>query len=253
MNRYPQIHADNGPLVSSRYWSDQDRTDTEVFFHHKEKAEIMMTAASSWYGGDFMEFGSGDLNTFRDFLTAYNVCGMTRAYSDMRFYAFDVFGKLDKDVGDLRAYFDPYTRNGDRLGWHQNLLERHMLYTDKCYLVQGLFEDTLTKEFKEKWRDDKAAGQDHSQTALHLPPEFRNSARRQIGFAVFEWIFDAVAENSYVYMDEGLQSPEVLAMWSHFTEALCLKRNIGTVYIRNAGGFGALYRLYPLVEAPLCL
>jgi len=90
VNKYPQIHAGNGPLVSSYGWTDVDRIETEVYFHHKEKAEVMMSVASSWYGGDFMEFGSGDLNTFRDFLTAYNICGMTRAYPDVKFLAFDI-------------------------------------------------------------------------------------------------------------------------------------------------------------------
>ncbi len=265
MNKYPQIHANNGPFVSSQHWSDSDRTDTEVYFHHKEKSEVMMTVASSWYGGDFMEFGSGDLNTFRDFLTAYNICGMTRAYPDVRFLAFDVFGKLEEDVGDLAAYFNPYTHRGDTLGWHQQLLNNHGLYLDKCELVQGLFKNSLTKERKDKWRSDKIASIDYSETALHLPHEYRNSPQRQIGFAsidcnipssyktVFEWIFDALAPNSFVYMDEGLQSPEVLAMWSEFSYYLSAKRKIRVAYIRNAGGFGSLWRLYPIVEAKLDL
>lgn len=265
MNKYPQIFASNGPFVSSNAWSDNDRTDTEVYFHHYQKAEIMMTVASSWYGGDMMEFGSGDLNTFRDFLTAYNICGMTRAYPDVKFFAFDIFGKLEKDAGELTDYFAPYTKNGDSLRWHQNLLNNHGLYVDQCQLIQGLFSDTLTQELKEKWRNDKISGIDYSKTALHLAPEHRNSDMRQLGFAsidcnigssyktVFEWIFDMLAPNSYVYMDEGLQSPEVLAMWSQFKKALRTKRNIGTAYIRNAGGFGSLWRLYPIVEGTLDL
>ncbi len=263
MNKYPQIHANNGPFVSSQHWSDGDRTDTEVYFHHKEKSEIMMTVASSWYGNDFMEFGSGDLNTFRDFLTAYNVCGMTRMYDDVKFYAFDIFGKIEEDVGELKDYFSPYTKNGDSLGWHQRLLQGHGLYLDKCYLVQGLFKNTLTPEFKKTWRNDKPVIEDHSQTALHLPPEYRNSAKRQIGFAsidcnigsayktVFEWIFDALADNSYIYMDEGIQSPEVMTMWEIFRAALWSKRKMGSVYVRNAGGFGSLWRLYPFTESTL--
>lgn len=265
MNKFPQIFANNGPLVSSQYWSDSDRTDTEVYFHHYKKAEVMMAVGSSWYSGDFMEFGSGDLNTFRDFLTAYNICGMTRAYSDVKFYAFDVFGKLEEDVGDLKDYFDPYTKHGDRLEWHQQLLNNHGLYLDKCQLVQGLFANTLTQEFKENWRNDKKPGIDYSEIALHLPAEHRNSAKRQIGFAsidcnipssyktVFEWIFDAMAPNSYIYMDEGLQSPDVLAMWKTFRSALRLKRNIATTYVCNAGGFGSLHRLYPIVDGALDL
>jgi hypothetical protein len=265
MNKWNQIHADNGPFVSSQYWSDTDRLDTEVHYHHREKSDVMMAVCSSWYGGDFMEFGSGDLNTFRDFLTAYNICGMTRQYPDVKFYAFDVFGKLEEDVGELKAYFDPYTKRGDTLLWHQSLLNNHGLYVDKCRLVQGLFKNTLTEEFKENWRNNKVAGIDYSKTALHLPPEYRNSDKRQIGFAsidcnipssykvVFEWLFDALAPNSYVYMDEGLQSPEVLAMWRQFLIALIIRRNVGVQYIRNAGGFGSLWRLYPIMPEGLDL
>lgn len=265
MNKYPQIHANNGPFISSQHWSDADRTDTEVYWHHKEKSEVMMTVASSWYGGDFMEFGSGDLNTFRDFLTAYNICGMTRMYEDVQFWAFDIFGKLDKDAGELKEYFAPYTKHGDTLGLHQGYVMSHGLYIEKCRFMQGLFADTLTKELKETWRSDKVAGTDYSETALHLPPEHRNSDKRQIGFAsidcnipsayktVFEWIFDALAPNSYVYCDEGLQSPEVMEMWENFSVNLQLKRKIKTQYVRNAGGFGALYRLYPMVEGKLDL
>ncbi len=263
MNKYPQIFANNGPFVSSQYWDDSDRIDTEVYFHHKEKAEIMLCIASSWYGGDFMEFGSGDLNTFRDFLTAYNICGMTRAYPDVKFFAFDIFGKLEEDAGDLKIYFDPYTKRGDTLLWHQNLLNKHGLYLDKCQLVQGLFKNTLTKEFKEKWRNDKVAGVDYSETALHLAPEHRNSKTREIGFAsidcnvwssyktVFEFIFDMLAPNSYIYLDEGLQSPEVIEGFKKFTTMLRIKRNLNCIYIRNAGGFGALYRVYPIVDIEL--
>lgn len=263
MNKYPQIHADNGPFVSSQYWAPNDRTDTEVYFHHREKSEIMMTACTSWYGGDVFEFGSHDLNTFRDMLTAYNICGMTQAYPDVKFYAFDIFGKLEEDIWDLKEYFAPYSKQGDRLAHHQAMLEKHGLYIDRCQLVQGLFKNTLTAEFKEKWRNDKITGIDYSKTALHLAPEHRNSDKRQIGFAsidcnigsayktVFEWIFDVMAENSYIYMDEGLQSPDVIAQWEQFRRALHKQRNMGAIYIRNAGGFGSLWRLHPIVEGIL--
>lgn len=263
MNKMGQLFASNGPFVSSKHWSNQDRDDTEVFFHHSQKAECMLTACTSWYGGDMMEFGSHDLNTFRDFLTSYDICGMTRAYPDMQFWAFDIFGKLEKDVGEHTKYFEPYSKQGDRLEYHDQLVAGHGIHVDKCRLVQGLFEDTLTQELKEKWRNDKVAGADYSGTALHLPAEHRNSAKRQIGFAsldcnipssyktVFEWIFDAMAPNSYIYMDEGLQSPEVLAMWRIFVNQLVQKRNMDAVYIRNAAGFGSLWRLYPLVQVEL--
>lgn len=265
MNKMGSLFAQNGPFVSTQHWSDSDRIDTEVYFHHSQKAEVMLTACSSWYGGDFFEFGSHDLNTFRDFLSAFNICGMCKNYVDTQFWGFDIFGKLEKDIGEHAKYFEPYSKQGDRIAYHYDLIKSHGLYSDKCRLIQGLFADTLTKELKEAWRNDKKVTDDHSETALHLPPEFRNSAERQIGFAsldcnipssyktVFEWIFDAMAPNSYIYMDEGLQSPEVLAMWHQFRCSLYDKRKIATTYIRNAAGFGSLWRLCPIVEATLDL
>lgn len=265
MNKYPQINKNGGPLVSSKNWSAQDKQDSEVFYHHKEKAECAMVASSSWYGGDIFEFGSHDLCTGRNLLTAIDISGMAKAYTDTRFYFFDAFGKFPADMGELGLYFKPYSDQGDQIRLHQAYLQEHGLFLDKCYLVQGLFQDTCTKEFKDAWRNDKPVIEDHSKTALHLPAENRNSATRQIGFlsvdcnvpssykTVFEYTFDMLAENSYVYLDEGLQSADVLDMWDKFTAALESKRNMKAVYIRNAGGFGSLFRLYPIVEAKLDL
>lgn len=269
MNKWPQIHADNGPFVSSKDWSGQDRQDTEVHYHHREKSDVMMTACTSWYGGDFWEFGSGDLNTFRDFLTAFDICGMCRAYEDTNFYACDIFGKLEKDVGDeLSTYFEPYSKNGDTLSRHENLARVHGLRIDRIYFIQGLFEDTLTPELKAKWRTSQHPTIDDSCRAkmLHLPPEHRNPKERQIGFAsidcnlavnyktVFEFIFDMMAPNSYIYMDEGLQNPDVMAQWKQFVTWLGIKRDMNAAYVRNAGGFGSLWRLYPITNShPLSL
>lgn len=269
MPKLESVFKPNGPLVSSKDFSDPDRADIEVQFHHREKAECMLTVASSWYGGDFFEFGSHDLNTFRDMLTAYNICGMTRAYPDVRFYAFDIFGKLDEAVdSDLTAYFKPYSDQGDRLAHHEQLVRDHGLYTDHCYLVQGLFKNTLTPELKAKWRASQHPTIDDSCRAkmLHLPEEHRTPKTREIGFAsidcnlgvnyktVFEWIFDMMAPNSYVYLDEGLQNPDVIAQWKQFVTWLGIKRDMNAVYVRNAGGFGSLWRLYPISNScPLAL
>ena len=81
---------------------------------------------------------------------------------------------------------------------------------------------------------------------------------RKIGFAfldcnigssyktVFEWIFPMLGKNSYIYMDEYFQNPGVADYFEQFKEELRSQRNMGCVYIRNAGGFGGLFRLYPL-------
>lgn len=246
MNKYAQLHKDNGPLVSTKFWSDADRTDTEVHYQHREKAECALVAMSSWYGGDVFEFGAHDLNTGRNLLTALDISGMAKGYPDTQFYFFDAFGKFP-DMGhaqteygiDLTAYFKPYSDQGDQIARHEAYLDEHGLFRDRCHLVQGLFGDTCSPEFKSQY------------------------GNRKIGFAsldcniawsyktVFEFIFDMMAESSYIYMDEGLQSPEVMYMWKIFSANLQLKRKIDVQFIRNAGGFGSLWRLYPMVESPL--
>lgn len=238
---FDRLYKFHGPLRSTADFSSQSKLDAELHFHFREKAEVALTAGSSWYGGDYFEFGAGDLNTFRNMLTAYDICGMTQAYKDMRFYAFDIFGSLEtggssESAADLKEYFAPYTVHGDQLKTHEAYLDQHNLFRDKCFLIQGLFQNTLTKEFKEKYKAEK----------------------RDIGFAfldcnigasykiVFEYIFDMMRPNSYIYMDEYLQNPGVVEYFEQFTSELRRQRKIGCLYIRNAGGFGGLFRLYPL-------
>jgi hypothetical protein len=243
---FDRLYKFHGPLRSTAGFSSQAKLDAELHFHFREKAEVALTAGSSWYGGDYFEFGSGDLNTFRNMLTAYDICGMTQAYKDVRFYAFDIFGnpeagkpqsssKVELDE-DMKAYFHPYTKGGDQIEQHRRYLDDHNLYRDRCFLVQGLFENTLTNEFKANYA----------------------SEGRKIGFAfldcnigssykvVFEFIFDMLGEHSYIYMDEYFQGAAVIHYFEQFKEKLRHQRNMGAVYIRNAGGFGGLFRLYPI-------
>lgn len=243
MNKYSHLFASNGPFVSSQHWSFSDRHDTEVFFHHSQKAQIMLTACSSWFGGDFFEFGSHDLNTFRDFLTAYDICGMSRAYEDVRFYAFDAFGKfpaipdVKTEFGcDLKGYFKPYSDQGDQIELHKKHIVDHGLYADKCHLVQGLFHDTCTSGFKEEYGDRKIG---FASIDCNLAWSYKT---------VFEFIFSMMAENSYIYMDEGIQNPDVIAQWEQFRKMLRHKRHMDAIYVRNAAGFGSLWRLHPITN-----
>jgi hypothetical protein len=237
-----KIYKPNGPLKSTFGSSREELTYLDVIFHFRESSQISLTVGSSWYGGDYMEFGSHDLNTFRNMLSAYHISGMCQAYKDVRFYAFDIFGKLEvKDEklrSDILNYFSPYSSQGDKYQWHLEMIKAHGLYVDQCILVQGLFEQTLTNKFKTAYLNEK----------------------RKIGFAfldcnvassyktVFEFIFDLLAENSYVYMDEYFQNPDVIVLFNDFCASLRARRKLGAVYIRNAGGFGGLFRVYPISD-----
>ena len=237
---FDSIYKPNGPLRSTKDWTGDFRTFVDVNFHFRESSQISLTFGSSPYEGDYMEFGSHDLNTFRNMLSAYNISGQCQAYKDVRFYAFDIFGKLDaKDAklgSDVSSYFSPYSGQGDKYHEHLKMIQEHGLYVDQCILVQGLFEKTLTKDFKTAYLNEK----------------------REVGFAfvdcnigssyrsVFEFIFPLLAENSYIYMDEYFQNPDVVALFNDFCANLKLKRKMMAVFIRCAGGFGALFRLCPI-------
>ena len=247
MHFFDRFYNYSGGLKSTKNFSEQKKVSAEVYFHHREKAEVALSACSSWYGGDYFEFGSHDLATFRNMLSAYDLCSMTKQYPNVRFYAFDIFGDLTVNApedkkpeldSNLGNYFAPYTVNGDQIRLHEKYLDDHGLYREQCFLIQGLFENTLTEEFKQNYKAEE----------------------RKIGFAfldcnvdssykpVFEFIFDLMAENSYIYMDEYIQNPAVIEQFNQFAKELKKQRNIGSVYIRNAGGFGGLFRLYPMVE-----
>lgn len=243
------LFKNTGALVSSCLLSDQTRQDAEVFYHHREKSECALVAMSSWYGGDVFEFGAHDLNTFRNMLTAIHLSGMAKVYTDTQFWAFDAFGKFSEIPNiqtewgcDLKEYFKPYSNQGDKLELHKQYIVQHNLFVDRCHLVQGLFNDTCTPEFKSSYGNRKIG---YVSIDCNVAWSYKT---------VFEFIFDMMSENSYIYMDEGLQNPEVLSQWKQFRYALREKRNIGTVYIRNAGGFGSLWRLYPIIHSyPLSL
>ena len=239
----------HGSLRSPARLGPRAKDDFDVHSQYKDKAEIAMTVGSSWYGGDYFEFGSQELHTFRNMLSAYDICRMTRSYPDVRFYAFDVFGTLRTDCERTRAevetfesasqYFAPFTKDGDLYQQHMDLLEEHKVLRDRCTLIQGLFQDTLTKERKEGYkREGRRVG--FAFLDCNVGPSYR---------LAFEFVFDLLAENSYVYMDEYFQNPEVIQYFDQFVEALRDQRGIGCVYLRNAGGFGALFRLYPLSPA----
>lgn len=263
MNKYSILFKDNGPLISPKNWSQEDKTDTDVYYQHREKAECALVAMSSWYGGDVFEFGAHDLNTFRNLLTAIYLSGMAKGH-DTRFYAFDAFGKFP-DMGELSDYFKPYSSQGDQIKLHEAYVKQHGLFEDRVHLIQGLFKDTCTEEFKSKWRNSMHPTIDESCMArsYHMSLEHQKPKTREIGFAsldcniwqsyktVLEFIFDMLAPNSYIYLDEGLQSAEVMEGFKRFATMLRIRRNLGCLFVRNAGGFGVLYRIYPIVDIEL--
>ena len=249
---FDRLYSLHGALKSSAALSRQSKLDCDLHFQHREKAEVALTVASSWYGGDYMEFGAHDLTTFRNMLTAFDICRLNDRFPDTQFYAFDIFGSLDsasdealervRDIheGD-QGYFTSFMREGDQYQRHLDYIKTHRLFEDRCTLVQGLFQDTLTEERRTAYRDSgRRIG--FACIDVNRPQSYK---------AVFDFIYGLMGENSYIYMDEFFQVSEVMVQVAHLEERLREERRIGCIYMRNAAGFGGLLRLYPL-KPPSC-
>jgi hypothetical protein len=240
-----RLHSPHGVLLSTAAMPAAEKFDANQFYQYSDKALTALAATSMWRGGDYMEFGSTDLNTFRNMLTAFDIFNLGETYPDTRFYAFDIFGKVKADddaierqvdsAAGYREYMNMFGARGDLLADNQAILENHGLFVDKCELIQGYFEKTLSEERK----------------AAYL------AQGRQVGFAcldcnigppyklVFEFLIDLMARYSYIYMDE-YYTDAVIRYFEQFVAELRVRRKMDARFMRNAGGFGAIFFLYPI-------
>ena len=103
-----------GCLRSSRLLPQRLKLSFADRYAYQERAEIALTVAGMYPGGDYFEFGSASFRTFRNFLTAFDLNGLSVKLPETRFVAFDVFGDLDAGgVPPSDAwYFNNY--RGDR-------------------------------------------------------------------------------------------------------------------------------------------
>ena len=161
---FSRMHKFHGPLHSTSRLTQAQKTDISLHYQFKDKAECALAVANAFYGGDYFEFGAHDLNTFRNFLSAFDIFGVKDRFPDTRFYAFDIFGSMETDSKETKdeielfeseySYFKPHVAGGDVYQQHIQYIQEHDLFKDQCNLVQGFFQDTLNQEFKEKYRSE---------------------------------------------------------------------------------------------------
>tara|TARA_R110002072_G_scaffold51608_4_gene138389 strand:- start:2319 stop:3212 length:894 start_codon:yes stop_codon:yes gene_type:complete len=243
---YGRLFNHHGSLISSAHTSPAFRNDVRHYYAMRERSEIALTIAQIWRGGDYWEFGASPLNTFCNILTAFHINEFHGVYPDTRFYAFDLFGKgasseeQEELVEANPDYFATYIARGDELHLHQAHLENHGLFVDQCELVQGFFQDTLTKERKEAYL---AEGRKIGCAFLdcNIMPSYKT---------VFEFIDGMLQPFSFIYMDE-FYWPQTYLYWEQFKERLREEHGLGVAYLRNAASFGALFSVHPLAtDAP---
>lgn len=226
-----------GYASSSKNLSDEDKMSIFLNFQYNEKLKVALSVASSYAGGDYLEFGSHDLYTMRNFLVAFDVGNLNSRFPETQFYGFDIFGKYGEDElkeldGGEQSYFHDFTHQGDLLEAYNSLLDEFDVFRDRTHLIQGFFEKTL--------------------------PTFKSPSK--VGFAfldcnlassyqyVLKYIFDKLDVNSYMYADEYFDNSVIYAEVQKFRNKLVQERNLDLNYVRSAGSVGALFRIVEFVD-----
>ena len=235
-------HADPAFSFYGRYGyanSTKPLTDVEkqaIFlnFQYKEKAKVALSVASSYSGGHYLEFGSHDLYTLRNFLSAFDVGDLNRRFPNTNFYAFDIFGSYEIDrfnanITDKskKRYFDQFTVEGDISTKYRSILDEFGLFPERVHLIKGFFEDTV--------------------------PGFKLEGK--IGFAcldcnisssyefVLNYLLDKVDLGTYIYADEYFDLHVIEKEVEKFCQRLKREKKMKLSYVRSAASVGALFRV----------
>jgi hypothetical protein len=238
---WPRMFRHSGIMRSSRYLPARLKRVFEGRYAMRERAEIALAVASMYAGGDYFEFGCAGFRTLRNFLTAFDLNDRPALSPNTKFFAFDIFGDVDSGGGPRGepAYFEHY--RGDEI-YRENFLQlqRHRLLTDRIEIVKGYFEDTLNEKFRTRLRNEN----------------------RRVGFAFldcnipssYKTCFDFLEEfmqagRAFVYMDEYFCTGGVPELFEKFSSAVRQRHQMRAHYVRNAGGFGALFCFMPAERA----
>ena len=227
-----------GYTNSTKNLKDDELQKVFLHFQYKEKAKVALSVVSSYWGGDYLEFGSHDMYTFRNFLSSFHVSNLIKNYPDTNFYAFDIFGSISNDsfydsLNYPKSYFQDFMHEGDIVDKYKVFLDDFGIYRDKCFLIKGLFEETL--------------------------PNFKHE--RKIGFVcldcniiesyktVLNWLESRLNHGMYIYVDEYFDNGHYTTkngVYHLFQEFIKKAQSnaYDITFIRSAAGVGALFRVF---------
>ena len=237
-NKHPEqlFYEEWGYAKSTKNLTREEKMKIFLHFQYSEKAKVALSVASSYPGGHYLEFGSHDLYTLRNFLSAFDVGNLNSRYPTTKFYGFDIFGSYSHETffekgkvhENTKKYFDDFTHQGDMIPVYNKLLKEFNLFNDRTFLVKGFFEDTI-KDFK---LDDKIgfACLDCNIVASY---EF-----------VLSWLENKISDGTYIYFDEYFDGSSVNKTIEKFRERVLEKYKIKLHYVRSAGSVGALFRCF---------
>ena len=227
-----------GHAISTSKLSAAEKQAIFQNFQHKEKAKVALSVATSYSGGHYLEFGSHDLYTLRNFLAAFDVADLDKRYPETNFYAFDIFGsydenrwnelvKNDQQLDSVKSYFDDFTPKGDILSDYKGILNDFDLFNDRVHLIKGFFEDTIPK-----FKLDGKVG------FVCIDCNVLESYQ-----VVYEYIIDKVELGTYIYVDEYFDNHVISKLSDNFSKELAKKHKTKMKYVRSAGSVGALFRI----------
>ena len=242
-----KFYSNYGYALSTKELTDTDKQKIFLHFQYKEKAKIALSVASSYPGGDYFEFGSHDLYTLRNFLSAFDVGNLDIRFPTTKFYAFDIFGTIEdneKNYFDKNGYFENdenyfknFIKDGDVENKYYKYLKKYGLFYDRITLVKGFFEKTL--------------------------PNFKYDGK--IGFVcldcniiksyqtVLNWLEDKLTDGMYIYIDEYFDGVAIKKkkdyqsciyyLFEDFREK-AKSNGLDVAFVRSAASVGALFKCF---------
>jgi hypothetical protein len=234
------IADDYGVLRSVSGMSRKRKSLIASARNYRARSEIALDVCSNYPGGDYFEFGAGSLNSFKAFLAAFDLNGLAERFPQSRFYALDIFGNPESGSGAPAAerdYFEHW-RNPIDVAAPVASLSKYGALKERCVIIPGYFQDTLNEKLKDELR----------------------RADRSIGFAfvdvniassykiVFDFLLDVMKpQRMFIEIDEYFEDhrPPIHPIYQDFAAKAKQRFNLDSLYMRNAGAFGALFCLMP--------
>ena len=210
-------------------------------FNQLERTNVIFAVCSSLFRGDYFEFGCNELSSFLTTLNLVHVYDIQKTWDEKKmFYGFDIFGDLNIEeiksknrINKNLSYFKGF-ENDLTLSDYYKIIQNNGLYQDRCVLIKGLINSTFTNKFINEYLE---TGRKAGFVYIDL-----NIASSYVD--VFKKLPKILRKDAFIYIDEYIEQPEVTALTENFRKILYESFDIGTIIVRDCGGYGALMRCY---------
>lgn len=175
-------------------WNKDDEVIYNQQLRQKAKMEFYQNAFDFLYShaikGDYFEFGSHKVRTFRMVLTE----ARKKNFTDMNFYSFDSFDG-SPDLGDLNQEHNIVYKAGELSTSEElfmSIIKEHSLFVDKVKTIKGFYETSLNEECKKEFKNSGS-----KISLVTLDCSFYDSF-----VSAFNFIEDFLQEGTIIYIDD---------------------------------------------------